>query len=431
MPAPAPQRRRRSARIALGAAMAFAPCIAFATAGYFQTGYGLKAKGMGGVGVAFPQDALVAATNPAGMVLVGNRIDVGLEQFDADRGSTITGNLMGLSGERDANGQRRFLIPELGFNRMMGEDWSLGVSAFGNGGMTHYRDNPLASLNGTSPAGMEFVQGNLASTLSIKLNENNVVGLSLNFVYQQMTARGMEHFDDPLFSAYSGSVTNRGTDDAWGIGWRVGWIGRLTPDVTLGAAYQPRTRMGKFGRYKGLLAAAGNFDVPENYVVGVAVMVTPTFAAVADIQQINYSDVPSLGNSAGCFLAVACLLGSATGPGSGWRDTTVFKIGVAWEADPRLVLRGGVTLLRQPIPSSQTLLNVFAPAVSERHVSLGATWKTTATAELTASFMHGFKNTVNGSGSIPAGFPPGGVGGGEADLRMKQRAIGIEWAWRY
>jgi long-chain fatty acid transport protein len=96
-----------------------------------------------------------------------------------------------------------------------------------------------------------------------------------------------------------------------------------------------------------------------------------------------------------------------------------------------LVLRGGVTLLRQPIPSSQTLLNVFAPAVSERHVSLGATWKTTATAELTASFMHGFKNTVNGSGSIPAGFPPGGVGGGEADLRMKQRAIGIEWAWRY
>lgn len=188
--------------------------------------------------------------------------------------------------------------------------------------------------------------------------------------------------------------------------------------------------MGKFARYKGLLADSGNFDIPENYVVGAAVMVTPTLAAAADIQQIKFSAVPSLGNSANCFLAVSCRLGTSAGPGSGWRDTTAFKIGVAWEADPRLVLRGGVTLLRQPIPSNQTLLKVFAPVVSERHASLGATWKATATTELTAFFMYDFENTVNGGGSIPGGFPPGGVGGGEADLRMKQRAIGIEWAWR-
>ncbi len=58
---------------------AFAAPTAFATNGYFQHGYGLKAKGMAGVGIALPQDALAAATNPAGMVAVGSRIDFGVD----------------------------------------------------------------------------------------------------------------------------------------------------------------------------------------------------------------------------------------------------------------------------------------------------------------------------------------------------------------
>jgi len=38
-----------------------------ATDGYFAHGYGVKSQGMGGVGIALPQDALAAAANPAGM----------------------------------------------------------------------------------------------------------------------------------------------------------------------------------------------------------------------------------------------------------------------------------------------------------------------------------------------------------------------------
>ena len=44
---------------------------AYATNGYFSHGYGIKAEGMGGVGIALPQDTLAAATNPAGMGLIG------------------------------------------------------------------------------------------------------------------------------------------------------------------------------------------------------------------------------------------------------------------------------------------------------------------------------------------------------------------------
>ena len=53
-------------KLAVAAVLA-APLSVFATTGYFSHGYGLKAKGMGGVGIALPQDSLAAATNPAGM----------------------------------------------------------------------------------------------------------------------------------------------------------------------------------------------------------------------------------------------------------------------------------------------------------------------------------------------------------------------------
>src|SRR6266513_2101361 len=84
-------------------ALLAAPTLALGTAGYFQHGYGLKSKGMGGASIALPQDSLAAASNPAGMVWIGSRIDVGLERFKADRGSEITGNVAGLNGNRDAN----------------------------------------------------------------------------------------------------------------------------------------------------------------------------------------------------------------------------------------------------------------------------------------------------------------------------------------
>ena len=47
-----------------------------ATDGYFENAYGSRSKGLGGADVAFSQDAISAALNPAGLVYVGNRVDV-------------------------------------------------------------------------------------------------------------------------------------------------------------------------------------------------------------------------------------------------------------------------------------------------------------------------------------------------------------------
>ncbi len=138
--------RKTQLLIAL-AAIGFAGSAA-ATNGYFAHGYGIKAKGMGGAGIAFPQDALAAATNPAGMALVGNRIDIGGEIFNPNREATITGTVNRAPGTLGAfdpgeiasngtfeSGKEYFLVPEFGYNRMIKPDMSVGVSVFGNGGM--------------------------------------------------------------------------------------------------------------------------------------------------------------------------------------------------------------------------------------------------------------------------------------------------------
>lgn len=408
-----------------------APATALASAGYFQLGYGIKSKGMAGVAIALPQDALAVASNPAGMVWVGNRVDAGVEGMTVDRGSEIVGNNLGLGGSRDANGRKRFAVPDFGLNRMLGERWSLGVSVYGNGGMTRYIDNPLSALDGSKPGGMEYVQAVVAPVLAVKIGDRYSAGIALNLVVQDFVARGIEHFDHRIFSESPGFVTNRGRDRSSGAGVRLGGLARVSDTLALGASWQPRIRMSRFEHYRGLLKNQGNFDVPENYAVGAALVVAPGLTVAGDLQRINFAGVSSLGTSFDCFLAVKCLLGSSDGPGSGWRSTTVYKAGISYEPAPRVVLRAGMAWLRQPIPESQTLLNIFAPAVTERHVTLGTTWQISPRWELSASYMRAAGPTVHGRGSIPAGFPPGGVGGGEANLRMKQEALGISLGWRY
>jgi len=420
----------RKILLAAATALAFAPCAALATTGYFAHGYGMKSKATGGVGIALPQDALAAAANPAGMAWVGNRFDLGVEWFMPDRGAQIAGNMFpGVDGTYDGNGTSSFLIPEFGYNRVLDQNWSLGVAVYGNGGMnTTYDTNPFAGYGGggSSPAGVDLMQLFIAPTLAWK-GGNHSFGISLNLAYQRFEANGLELFaNTPGLSSNPANVTNKGYDDSTGWGVRIGWMGQVSPAVTLGATYQSKTSMSKFDNYSGLFANQGEFDIPENYGVGIAWKASPALTIAGDVLQIQYGDIPAVGNTADCLFAGACQMGATNGPGFGWQNTTVYKLGVTYALSPAVTLRAGYVTLDQPIPQSQTFFNILAPGVVEDHLTLGATWKMGSNGELTLMYMHAFENTVNGSSSIPAAF-----GGGEANLRMSQDSLGIAYGWKY
>ena len=387
------------------------PGIAFATNGYFSDGFGVKSSGMAGVGIALPQDALAAATNPAGMVLVGDRVDFGLTWFRPVRQAQKIGG-----ASFDGNDTSNFFIPEFGYNKMLNPNMSVGVSVFGNGGMnTDYKTNPGFSAPNDS-AGVDLAQLFIAPTFAMKINPDNAIGISLNLAYQQFAAKGLAGFS-PMSSAPS-NLTNQGHDSSTGWGVRIGWTGQVTPDVTLGATYQSKTKMGKFSDYQGLFAEQGGFDIPANYGVGIAVKVTPETTVAADIQTIEYSDVKSIANLNNAY--TGGLLGNNNGPGFGWRDMTVFKLGVSHTYSQNLTLRAGVSTGRQPIPSDQTTFNVLAPAVVETHLTLGATWTLANKAELSVGYMHAFNKEVDGNGTPTGGY----------NLKMHEDALGIAYGWK-
>ena len=420
------KRTARRTLLASAVAAALTAPAAHATVGYFQHGYGDRAKAMGGAGIAYPQDAIAAATNPAGMVLIGDRMDFGTGIFRPVRDATVSGNGdPANNGSYDLNNDQNFPLGHFGYNRMLSPNLSLGISIYGNGGMnTSYDGKSIKLFAGSSNVaqGVDLMQLFVAPTVAWKFNDSHAFGVSLVLAYQRFKANGLGGFDNSTFSSAPGFVTNKGYDSSTGAGVRVGWIGQLTPRVSVGVTYATKTFMSKFDKYKGLFAEGGDFDIPANFGIGFAFKATDRTTVALDVMRILYSDVNSVGNPGPTSTADAAArkLGLSNGMGFGWDDVTAVKLGVAHQYSGRLTLRAGFTYNTQPIPSSEVLFNSLAPGVIQKHLTLGATWKLNNGGELTVSYFHAFEEDV--SGTWPATF-----GGGRETLSMYQDAIGISY----
>jgi len=439
--------------VGLAAAGLLAPGLASATDGYFQQGYGLKAKGRAGAGTAMATDAFGGANNPASMVFVGNRIDFGADLFSPRRESARTGSspLLGPIDGRADSDSNYFLIPEFAYNRMINPNLSLGVTVYANGGMnTDYPGGqiPVASacagfmtplpnpgpynlLCGTGSLGVDLMQLIIAPTVAYKVTPNHAFGISPLIGYQRFALEGLQGFAG--FSTSPTNFTNRGHDSAYGFGVRIGWFGQLSDTVSAGAAYSTKVYMKEFDDYRGLFAEQGDFDMPANYNVGVALKATPKLTVIADYQRINYSDVPSVGNPSAGLLQCAggnlafCLGGSA-GAGFGWHDVNVFKLGFEYQYNAALTLRAGYNHTDNPIRAQDVTINILAPGVVQDHVALGFTYKTKTGGELTLSYMHAFNHGM----TAPSFFSnfTGGLPAGTENIKMYQNAIGIAYGWK-
>jgi len=335
-----------------------------------------------------------------------------------------------MNGSYDGNGRSNFFIPELGFNKMMNPDMSLGVSIYGNGGMnTSYSSSPFGPN-----AGINMEQLFIAPTWAMKINATNSIGVSINLAYQMFSATGLGAFGPAggqgfNISSNPNALTDNGTDTSTGIGFRIGWTGEITPMITLGATYQPRTEMGKFTKYAGLFANQGEFDIPASYGAGISVKATPTTTIAADFMEIKYGNVTAVGDTLSPLFA-GIPLGAQNGPGFGWTDVQAIKLGVSQVMSDMLTVRAGYNHSTQAVPDSQAMFNILAPGVVQDHLTLGATWNVSKQNEITVAFMHAFEKSVNGTGAIPPGNPPAGFGGGNVNLHMHEDSLGVAYSWK-
>ena len=375
---------------------------AYATDGYFDYGYGTQAKGVGGAGVAFPQDSLAPASNPAGVAFLDNRADVGLTYFQPDRSASLGPN------HYDGNGKEQFYLPEIGYKHSLSTDFAFGLAIYGNGGMNTDYKTPIPAF-GTSHAGVDLDQLFLAPTLTYKLTENQAFGLAPIVAYQRFKAYGLENFGIP----------DQGYDNSYGGGVRIGYTGRLADWLTVGLTYQSEVFTTRFKEYEHLFAEQGSFDIPSNFAAGVAVKPIKQLTLALDVEEILFSDINAVGNNLSAA-TYAHGLGANGGPGFGWRDVTAIKTGVAYKPIERLTLRLGYNYSTQPIPDNQTYFNILAPAVVQHHVTAGVSWQLGKNWQATLFYAHAFEHQVTGSGNF---------GRANADLKMSQNTFGLAIGW--
>lgn len=425
------------------AAACMAAFPAYATNGYFLPGNGFRSQGMGGVGIAYGRDSLSIASNPANIVNTGMRADLGFGIFNPERHAAVGsdagqqavfgGSFYG-SVESD---NKYFIMPEMGMTMPLTESLHAGIAFVGNGGMnTTYRENFFSFFDNTPPRdqklGIDMMQLIVPVTVGYKVNEDHAVGVSLNLAATRFRAYGLEAFTQFAISSDDTRMTGLGYDYSFGAGIRLGWLGEFMDDkLTLGLTYASRTYMTKFDKYRGLFAEQGDFDIPENYGIGIAFKPKKNLVIAADVMRINYNDIASIGNRGPgapyTSLGIPAIqdhskdLGLDDGMGFGWNNQTVYKLGVQYGVNERLQVRAGYNYGKSPIPNDQLTFNTLAPATVEKHYSVGFTYRASEELEITGTYMYVASNVqhVTSNQNI--------LGGVQID--MHQNVFGITLGW--
>ena len=418
--------------VTLVAVLASAPQVR-ATNGYSPTGFGTANKGLVGAGVALPQDTLAAATNPAGMALLGHRLDVGAALFNPNRGFTANDDAQtppfpSVPAGRYESRTDVFLVPHFGWNRPLDDNSSIGVSIGGNGGLnTDYDDAIWRNFNNpagiaSAPTGVDFAQLFVGITYAREVTPGHYLGITPILAAQRFRAEGLEPFQG--LSTSPTRVTNNGYDYAWGYGLRIGWLGQLSDRLTLGVSAQTRLEMTRFEDYEGLFAEQGDFDTPGTVTAGLAYEVTPSVTLVFDWQRIFFGDVKALGNSNNLQLGPSNLLGADNGLGFGWDDINIYKLGVQWKYSPQWTFRAGYSHADQLFDNGESLFNILAPATIQSHASLGLTYQVDQRNSVSVAYTRAFPNKIRGQNTNFTGPQTGHV-------EMDQHELEISWGIRF
>lgn len=405
-------------KIAASAVVMMFASTVHATNGYFLPGFGVKSQGAGGVGIAMQADSLSQVSNPANLSKLGMRVDLGLSLFNPERfsetgagtglpASGVAG--LGLFNESNDSTNTLFLMPDMAFSMPLTERLSAGIAIVGNGGMnTTYTNGNIFGFGNPLPGstsefggardtvGVDIVQILIPVSVAYKVTSQNSLGASLNLAVQRFKAQGIGRFAQFGISSDPDRLTNNGFDYSFGGGVKLGWLGSYFDDrLSVGAAWSSKTYMTKFDKYRGLFAEQGDFDIPENYGIGLAIKPIQRFTVAFDVSRIKYSGVASIANPGpgtlgGSGVAEDTILndianvngsshpqalGMDRGMGFGWKDMTVYKLGLIYDVNDRLTLRAGYNYGKTPIRNDQLVFSALAPATVEKHYSVGFTYQ--------------------------------------------------------
>jgi long-chain fatty acid transport protein len=355
---------------------------AIATNGIFPMGNGVIAQGMGGAGIANAGGTISVADNPALATKVSNTWTVGASLFSPSRSANIGKGYV--KSDKDF-----FLIPQGGAIRALNDKMSVGIINTAMGGMnTDYPADLLGTRTGQNLMGLI-----VAPTIAYKINHKVSIGASALLGYELLKTKGPGQ----------GGLPKNAKDSAFGFGLRVGITADITPTTTLGLSAQTKINMQEMDThcdymFAPVAAKDCSLDIPSIVGVGISTRLTDKVKFVGDVQRVNWDGVPIFGDM------------------FGWKDQTIYKLGMEYQVSDHLAVRAGYNHGASPIPTYNTKNAVLSPAVVEDHVSIGFS-KKLKKGIVSAYYAHTLENEQKQDNAL--GLPA---------VKMSQNALGVSYS---
>lgn len=435
--------------------------VAQATNGMNFEGYGPVAESMGGVSIAFDNGTAAVMNNPATLGLMKTnsyRFDIALGRLGPNVNATMNSPLGTLDASSQANA---FYMPAFGMAKRW-TNWTLGLGVFAQGGMgTEFGSNswmadPSGGANLGLSAGMvnrsEVSMGRVIVPAVWNVTDKVRVGGSADFIWAGMdlqmamsqsqfvdmastqqigTAGGsmMQAFGmlfEPmggqgiraLHHAYFDFSNNSAfTGEAKSTGWagKLGVVYDVLDNVTVGATYHTKTRMGNLtsdnatvsmgvqidagiaqgqapmGQYVDAeIPVSGsievkNFEWPASFGGGVSYKASQRLMVALDVRRVLWADVMDQ------FEMVFTANGRVENGGFAnqtleaalyqrWSNQTIISLGGSFDVTDQFQVRAGFNHAQNPVPDA--CLNVLFPAITENHLTMGLGVKVSETSRL-------------------------------------------------
>ncbi|MEX0326877.1 MAG: OmpP1/FadL family transporter [Puniceicoccaceae bacterium] len=414
--------KHRIGRSVLLTLAAMAPAIGFATNGDNMIAIGPKARAMGGVSIAYPQDAITAVFgNPAALCFTkfcpSTQVDFAGTLFMPDVDAAVTNPLNPTEMLTADSDDGIYPIPAIGVAVPFGEDnrGRFGLAAYGVSGLgVDYRDTVLGGTLGSLgqvPPGFDtapIIAGSYTSLQIMKFAPSVAWQVAPGF-----SLGAAAHIDYAILDM------GQGSSSGYGFGLQVGATYRPTEDWALGFSYTTPQEVDHDNVINmGMGPQDLTLEMPQQLGAGIAYEIDEgKLVLAADLKWINWSSAKGYEDF-------------------DWRDQTVVALGIQYEAiEDKLVLRAGYNYGKNPVkehngwdgsfdfntgmPNDVTVVQgivmptyfyetfriIGFPAVVESHVTVGMTYHMSERFALSFAYMRALEKGISESGTGPTGAP--------------------------
>jgi len=409
-------------RTSLAAGVALAALVAASqasAAAFYLQEQSVRGAGRAYSGEVADRGAASLWWNPASIAgLDKNEIygGVHLVQVDSqvdDAGSTLTrpippaGVTTPVGGDRIAGGPiNNGIVPNLAGAFRVNDKLALGLTVAAPYNFT-------TDYNGNSWTRYDALKSNLKTidvngTVAYRVNEMLDLGVGFSAQYTDAElSSALPNFPSVVNpTAADGSSSLKG-DGNWDYGWNVGAQFHATPDFTIGASYRSEIKHELDGKVviSGLTAPLAASNVSTD---GMAKITTPWMATVgarwkldavtlnASVSRIGWSEFDQI---------VVTYPGGGSVSEQNYKDTTTVAVGLDYEVNDKLTLRGGVQF--DPTPTPDVGRTARVPDGDRTMYAIGSTWQATDSIQWDAAVTYiGFKDSkINRVETIYAGTP--------------------------